>query len=144
MSLYLARDFARTRRHLEVQLHQVQELSRQTRRQEAERQQLISAQNEQLESTVQRRTEEIRQQNTVLATQKAAITAQADQLRALDEAKSRFFTNITHEFRPPSRCCSVRPSSFSPSRTSPPCGSTPPWCNAMPSTCCASSTNCWI
>lgn len=101
LSLYLARDFAVTRRHLESQLRQVQELSDHTRRQEAERQQLISAQNEQLESTVQLRTEEIRQQNAVLATQKAEITAQADQLQALDEAKSRFFTNLTHEFRTP-------------------------------------------
>ena len=101
LSLYLARDFAVTRRSLEAQLRQVQELSAQTRRQEAERRQLISAQNEQLESTVQRRTEEIQRQNTVLATQKAEITAQADQLQALDEAKSRFFTNLTHEFRTP-------------------------------------------
>ncbi|MBO2012974.1 ATP-binding protein [Hymenobacter negativus] len=101
LSLYLARDFAVTRRSLEVQLRQVQELSAQTRRQEAERQQLISAQNEQLESTVQRRTEEIQRQNTVLAAQKAEITAQADQLQTLDEAKSRFFTNLTHEFRTP-------------------------------------------
>ncbi|HEX8658513.1 MAG TPA: ATP-binding protein, partial [Hymenobacter sp.] len=101
MSLYLARDFAVTRRHLEVQLHQVQELSDQTRRQEVERQQLISSQNERLDRTVHLRTEEIRQQNEALAIQKAEITAQAEQLRALDEAKSRFLTNLTNEFRTP-------------------------------------------
>lgn len=35
----------------------------------------------------------------MLAGQKAEITAQAGQLRELNEAKSRFLTNITHEFR---------------------------------------------
>ena len=94
MSVYLARDFAVTHRHLEVQLQQVAQLSAQTLAQETERRQLISAQNERLESTVQARTEEISQQNLTLADQ-------AERLRSLDQAKTRFFTNITHEFRTP-------------------------------------------
>jgi len=101
LSLYLARDFALTRRSLEARLRQVQELSAQTQRQEAERRQLISAQNERLEATVQARTEEISTQNHTLAAQRDEISAQADQLRTLDEVKTRFFTNLTHEFRTP-------------------------------------------
>ncbi|UOQ68741.1 hybrid sensor histidine kinase/response regulator transcription factor [Hymenobacter volaticus] len=101
MSIYLARDFAATRRDLEVQLRQVEQLSAQTLAQEAERRQLVSAQNERLEATVQARTEEIIEQNHTLATQRDEISAQADRLRTLDQEKTRFFTNITHEFRTP-------------------------------------------
>ncbi|OUJ70300.1 hypothetical protein BXP70_24715 [Hymenobacter crusticola] len=101
MSVYLAREFAATRRDLEAQLRQVAQLSAQTLAQQAEKHQLISAQNERLEATVQERTEEISQQNHILAAQRDEISVQADRLRVLDQEKTRFFTNITHEFRTP-------------------------------------------
>ncbi len=101
MAVYLARDFATARRGLETQLRQVELLSAQTLALETERRQLVSAQNERLEATVQARTEEISHQNHTLAAQRDEITGQADRLRALDQEKTRFFTNITHEFRTP-------------------------------------------
>ena len=101
MSVYLARDFATTRRHLEVQLRQVAQLSTQNLAQETERRQLVSAQNERLEATVLARTEEVSRQNHTLAAQRDEISAQADRLRLLDQEKTRFFTNITHELRTP-------------------------------------------
>ena len=101
MSAYLAREFAATRRNLEVQLRQVEQLSAQNLAQETERRQLVSAQNERLEATVHARTVEISRQNHTLAAQRDEIIAQADRLRALDREKTRFFTNITHEFRTP-------------------------------------------
>ena len=101
MSVYLARDFAATRRHLEVQLRQVKQLSAQNLTQESERRQLISTQKERLEATVRARTGEISRQNQLLAAQRDEISAQANRLRVLDQEKTRFFTNITHEFRTP-------------------------------------------
>jgi len=101
MSVYLARDFATTRRALEAQLRQVEQLSAQALARETERRQLVNAQNERLEATVGVRTEEISQQNQTLAAQRDEISAQADQLRTLDQEKTRFFTNLTHEFRTP-------------------------------------------
>ncbi|MGI4832333.1 MAG: ATP-binding protein [Janthinobacterium lividum] len=101
MSVYLAREFAATRRNLEVQLRQVEQLSVQNLAQEAERRQLISAQNERLEATVHARTAEISRQNHTLAAQRDEIIAQANRLWVLDQEKTHFFTNITHEFRTP-------------------------------------------
>lgn len=40
-------------------------------------------------------------QTQLLEKQAAVLTTQARQLQELDEAKSRFFTNVTHEFRTP-------------------------------------------
>ncbi|MDO7887656.1 7TM diverse intracellular signaling domain-containing protein [Hymenobacter cheonanensis] len=105
MSVYLARDFATTRRRLEAQLRQVAQLSAQTLAQETERRQLISAQNERLEATVQARTEEISHQNHTLAAQRDEISAQADRLRTLDQEKTRFLPTSPTSFAPRSRSC---------------------------------------
>lgn len=79
-SIYLALDFARTNQNLSLKLKEVEELSN-------EKLELITRQAEKLEKTVIERT--------------AQVQKQADQLRELDEFKSRFFINLTHELRTP-------------------------------------------
>ncbi len=75
MSVFLARNFAQTNKNLEIQFAQVKELSEKTLQQEIERARL--KQELELEHL------------------------QAEKLQEIDRKKSRFFANISHEFRTP-------------------------------------------
>ena len=54
-----------------------------------------------LQAIVKDRTTQLSQQANQLRLDKNVITQQADELRSLDEMKSRFFANISHELRTP-------------------------------------------
>lgn len=86
-SVYLALEVADTNRHLEQQLQENKRLAQQDLAREQEKNRWMQEQTERLEQTVEERTEQVQQQ--------------ADQLREMDRVKSRFFVNLTHEFKTP-------------------------------------------
>lgn len=63
--------------------------------------QSLEKRNADLEAMVTLRTTEVVQQKEAVEHAKQTIEAQADKLRDLDRMKSRFFANISHEFRTP-------------------------------------------
>lgn len=86
-TIYLALEVAGTNRVLAKQLIETRELSAANLAQEQEKQRLILAHTTELESTVLKRTAQVREQ--------------AERLQEMDAAKSRFFINLTHEFKTP-------------------------------------------
>lgn len=86
-SIYLAIDVAATNRNLAFQLQLNQKLAAENLAKEQEKSRLITGQAEQLEKMVEERTAQVRDQ--------------AEKLREMDAVKSRFFVNLTHEFKTP-------------------------------------------
>ncbi|TND07749.1 MAG: serine phosphatase RsbU, regulator of sigma subunit [Bacteroidetes bacterium] len=86
MSIYLARDFARTNRSLEAKLHEVETLSAKSIEQEKERQRILESQNIVLEQQVQERTAEISDQKKVIEEKNKDITDSINYARRIQRA----------------------------------------------------------
>ncbi len=102
VSIYLARDFAKTSTNLRNQLEKVQELSEQNMAQEREKQEILEQQKGKLEVLVKDRTKELEEQTLLVQEQNAELTnineeiaAQRDILQVRTEELVVAYKHIT-------------------------------------------------
>jgi len=107
MTIYLARDFARTSKNLEKKLIEVEYLSAKNLEQEKEKQQILANQNEMLEKQVQERTVEISHQKEIIEEKNKDITDSINYAKRIQDAiltskeiKYRIFPNAFVLFKP--------------------------------------------
>lgn len=86
MSVYLAWDFSRTSRDLEMKLVEVEALSAKTLEQEKEKQRILETQNETLEIQVKERTHEIEEQKKVIEEKNKDITDSINYAKRIQDA----------------------------------------------------------
>ncbi len=86
MTVYLARDFAKTSKNLSKKLIEVEELSAKSIEQEKEKQKILSSQNEVLEVQVKERTSEIEEQKKLIEEKNKDITDSINYAKRIQEA----------------------------------------------------------
>jgi len=107
MTIYLARDFARTSKNLEKKLVEVEDLSAKSLEQEKEKQQILANQNVVLEQQVKERTLEISHQKEIIEEKNKDITDSINYAKRIQDAtltakevKHRIFPNAFVLFKP--------------------------------------------
>jgi serine phosphatase RsbU (regulator of sigma subunit) len=107
MSIYLARDFAKTSKNLEKKLVEVEDLSAKTIEQEKEKQKILETQKETLEVQVKERTAEISQQKEIIEEKNKDITDSINYAKRIQNAilaskeiKYKIFPDAFVLFRP--------------------------------------------
>ncbi len=107
MTIYLARDFAKTSKNLSKKLIEVEELSAKSLEQEKEKQKILETQNEVLEVQVKERTSEIEEQKKLIEEKNKDITDSINYAKRIQEAilpeqssLTNIFTNSFVLFKP--------------------------------------------